>query len=506
MTENEVVVLFLLEALKKYALTDRTAIRYGRDALSFAELDRRSDAFAAWLLDAFGEDRTPVMIYGHKELDIPACMFGALKAGRGYVPVDTTFPKERAAQIAEEVRPRVIVDFYHMGFEAPAVLDAAALGEIFASGGGASRGSWIAPEEVAYILFTSGSTGRPKGVRVTAANIASFDEGVAPWFALPGEGGVCLNEISYSFDVSVCALYYALSRGMTLYTIDRATLNDTPALFAALRESGLDLWISTPSLGELCLQSEQFCTALLPRAKKFVFCGEVMTCKLGRQMLERFPGAKVYNAYGPTEATVLVTAVEVTEALCAARASLPIGYCFSNLRCEIAGLESGGYLPDGQEGELRILGGSVSPGYWNRPELNERAFFEENGVRGYRTGDLCFREAGLIYYVGRLDGQVKLNGFRVELEDVESNLTKVPNVARAAVLPVRQDGKVTGLTAFVLLEKPDGLSSLKRAKQIKEALAGTLPAYMIPRKILAVDSFPLNTNGKVDKKALAARL
>lgn len=498
--------MFLLEALKKYAATDRTAIRYREEMLSFAELDRRSDAFAAWLLDTFGDDRTPVMIYGHKELDIPACMFGALKAGRGYVPVDTTFPRERAAQIAEEVRPRVIVDFYHMGLEAETVLDAAALAEIFSSGGEPARGNWIAPEEVAYILFTSGSTGRPKGVQVTAGNIASFDRGVAPWFALPEEGGVCLNEISYSFDVSVCALYYALSRGMTLYTIDRAALNDTPVLFAALRESGISLWVSTPSLGELCLQSEQFCTALLPRAQKFVFCGEVMTCKLGRQMLERFPGARVYNAYGPTEATVLVTAVEVTEALCAARASLPIGYGFSNLRCEIADVETGRYLPDGKEGELLLLGGSVSPGYLNRPELNERVFFEENGVRGYRTGDLCYREAGLLYYLGRLDGQVKLNGFRVELEDVESNLTKVSNIARAAVLPVCQDGKVTGLTAFVLLEKPDGLPSLKRAKQIREALAGTLPAYMIPRKILAVESFPLNTNGKVDKKALAARL
>ena len=184
--------MFLLEALKKYAATDRTAIRYREDMLSFAELDRRSDAFAAWLLDTFGDDRTPVMIYGHKELDIPACMFGALQAGRGYVPVDTTFPRERAAQIAEEVRPRVIVDFYHMGLEAETVLDDAALAEMFSSGGVSARGNWIAPEEVAYILFTSGSTGRPKGVQVTAGNIASFDRGVAPWFALPEEGGVWL--------------------------------------------------------------------------------------------------------------------------------------------------------------------------------------------------------------------------------------------------------------------------------------------------------------------------
>ena len=115
-------------------------------------------------------------------------------------------------------------------------------------------------------------------------------------------------------------------------------------------------------------------------------------------------------------------------------------------------------------------------------------------------------DRGLIYYHGRLDGQVKLNGFRMELEDIENNLVRVENIARAAVLPVFQDGKVVSLTAFVLLEEPDGLPSLQRAKKIKAALAELLPSYMIPRKITAVDSFVLNTNGKIDKKALAEKL
>ena len=159
-----------------------------------------------------------------------------------------------------------------------------------------------------------------------------------------------------------------------------------------------------------------------------------------------------------------------------------------------------------REGELLLIGEAVSIGYLNRPELNAKAFFTApDGRRGYHTGDLCRMRDGCIYYLGRLDGQVKLNGFRVELEDVENNLVKVPNIARAAVLPVMQDGKVTALTAFVLLEKPDGESSLARARRIKAALGELLPAYMIPRKILAVDAFPLNTNGKIDKKQLSAR-
>lgn len=499
--------MFLLESLAAYARTDRTAIVYNGASVTFAALERQSGAFAAYLLHTLGEDRTPILIYGHKETAIPACMFGALKAGRGYIPVDTSFPPERVRQIVEEVQPKLIVDLYGIGLQAETVLDTEALEDILAGPSTAGPDNWIKPEDTAYILFTSGSTGKPKGVQITAGNLAAFMEGVSPWFDLGLDHGVFLNEISYSFDVSVCALYYALSHGMTLYTADKRTLDDPRLLFSALRESETDFWVSTPSLAEICVQSEQFCRTLLPRVKGFVFCGEVLTKKLAAQMMERFPGVPVYNAYGPTEATVLVTAAKITPAMVADPRPIPIGYAFANVQTRIVNPE-GETLPAGQAGELLLIGDSVSPGYFRRPDLNQKAFFtdEATGKRGYHTGDLCFEDQGLIYYCGRLDGQVKLNGFRVELEDVENNLVKVENIARAAVLPVFTGGKVTSLAAFVLLETPDGLKSLQRTQKIKAALKDVLPSYMIPRRIMAVDSFPLNTNGKVDKKALAAKL
>ncbi len=500
--------MFILEMLARYARTARTAIIYAGDTLSFAALEQQSNAFAQYLLDMFGEDRTPVLLYGHKQLSIPACMFGCLKAGFGYVPVDTTFPPERVRQIAEQVRPKLIVDLEGIGVDAPNVLDAAALEQVLASPARpAAREHWLRPEQTAYILFTSGSTGTPKGVQITAGNLAAFHAGVRPCFGEGLDGGRFLNEISYSFDVSVCALYEALSRGMTLYTVDKQTLSDPSRLFAALRASEIDVWVSTPSLAEICVQSEQFTRALLPRIKRFVFCGEVLTKKLAGQMFARFPGVPVLNAYGPTEATVLVTAAEMTQQMLTSQRPMPIGRAFENVQVRIVD-ETGAALPDGEAGELLLIGDSISPGYLNRPELNEAAFFtdKETGLRGYHTGDLCYADEGMLYYCGRLDGQVKLNGFRVELEDVENNLVRVENVARAAVLPVMTDGKVTSLTAFILLENPDGLSSLKRTQKIKAALAGILPSYMIPRKFVALDVFPLNTNGKVDKKALAAKL
>ncbi len=501
-------IMQFLEKLAAWAQTDRTAIVYGEERLRYAELEARSNAFAHWLLRTLGDDRSPVLLYGHKELALPACMFGALKAGRGYVPVDTSFPPERVRQIVEELRPALIVDLCGLGLEDGRVLSAGELEEILhADSEPVPPSFWIRPEQAAYILFTSGSTGRAKGVQVSAGNIAAFLEGVAPWFDSETENGVILNEISYSFDVSVCALYYGLGHGMLLYTLDRQTLSDPKRLFEALAASGVTLWVSTPSLAELCVPSERFSRALLPRVERFVFCGEVLTEKLSRQMLERFPDVQLINAYGPTEATVLVTAARVTEELLAEGPSVPIGAPFSPVRAWIAGPE-GEELPEGEEGELLLAGDCVSPGYLFRPELNARAFFTDpvSGKRGYRTGDLCFIKNGLVYYCGRLDGQVKLNGFRVELEDVENNLVKLPNIARAAVLPVLTDGKPSSLTAFVLLEAPDGLSSLKRTQRLRAALGELVPSYMIPRRIVAVDAFPLNTNGKIDKKALAALL
>lgn len=498
--------MFLLDKLEHYAGTDRIALLYHGQAVSYRTLHRQAEAFAAYLLDRFGGSDAPVLIYGHKELAIPTCMFGAIKAGHGYVPVDTTFPPERVADILEQSAPCLTVNLTDTALPAAPMIGAGELSEILAAYDGKFDGvDRIEDTHTVYTLFTSGTTGRPKGVQITARNIAAFVDGVAPWFDCGLTEGVFLNEISYSFDVSVCALYYALSRGMTLYTVDKQTLNDPKALFAALRESKIDFWVSTPSLAEFCIRSEQFSEALLPNTKKFVFCGEVLTKKLAQEMLTRFPHANIVNAYGPTETTVLVTAIDVDTALCADPRSLPIGYPFANLRAVIAAPD-GTVLPEGQDGELLIVGDCVSPGYLHRPDLNERAFFTDaqTGLRGYHTGDLCRMENGLIYYLGRMDGQVKLNGFRVELEDVERNLLRVENVARAAVVPVYEDGKTVALTAFVRLQTADGLSSLARAKKIKAALAPMLPSYMIPRKIVAVEDFPLNSNGKIDKKALSA--
>lgn len=500
--------MFLLDAIRAYAHTDRVALVNREERLTYRELDRRSDSFAAFLLEELGEDRTPILIYGEKETAFLICMMGALKAGRGYVPIDRTVPLDRAAQIVQDVRPRLVVDLG--GFDIPGPWrqkKAEELEDILSSGKTVDREHHIGPDTPAYILFTSGSTGRPKGVAITPRNLESFYNGVLPWYPAQ-EGGVVLHQISYSFDVSCCAVYAGLARGMTLFTVDHAMAADWEELFAALGRSGLTFWVSTPSFAELCLGSAAFTAELLPSLSRFLFCGEVLTHTLCDALAQRFPGTAVVNTYGPTEATVLVTAAEITEQHRDAAESIPIGGPIPGVALRLADEDGKELTEDGETGELLILGPSVGPGYFGRPDLTERAFFtdEKTGLRGYRTGDLCFRRDGLYYFCGRRDGQIKINGFRVELEDVEQNLQKMPNVLRATVVPVWDGEKAAYLGAFLLLKEPDGLTPLKRSIRLKKEAAAFLPSYMIPRKFIAVDAFPLGVSGKVDKKALAARL
>ena len=500
--------MFLLDAIRAHAHTDRVALVNREERLTYRELEKRSDSFAAFLLEELGEDRTPILIYGEKETAFLVCMMGALKAGRGYVPIDRTVPIDRAARIAQDIRPRLVADLG--GFEVAGPWRRVRVGEleeVFSSGKTVDREQDIAPDTPAYILFTSGSTGRPKGVAVTPRNLESFYQGVLPWYP-PEEGGVVLHQISYSFDVSCCAVYAGLARGMTLFTVDHKMAADWGELFAAMKKSGMTLWVSTPSFAELCLGSTAFTAALLPYLSRFLFCGEVLTHTLCDALAERFPGAAVVNTYGPTECTVLVSAAEITPKHRNAAETIPIGGPIPGTILRLADEDGREITAEEETGELLILGPSVGPGYFGRPDLTKEAFFtdEETGLRGYRTGDLCFRREGLYYFRGRGDSQVKLNGFRVELEDVEQNLQKLENVLRAAVVPVQKEEKVVYLAAFLLLKEPDGLTSLKRSIRLKKEAAAYLPGYMIPRIFTAVDAFPLNINGKVDKKALAARL
>jgi D-alanine--poly(phosphoribitol) ligase subunit 1 len=300
-------------------------------------------------------------------------------------------------------------------------------------------------------------------------------------------------------------LYLSLVTGGTLYGITKDEIGEPRQLFTTLAHSNATVWVSTPSFAQLCLYEPGFTEDLLPRLKKFLFCGETLTPEVAASLLLRFPSAEVWNTYGPTEATCATTSIQITKSILANYSPLPVGRPKpdstilvikpDNSRCE------------GEErGEIIIAGPNVSTGYLGQPELTGKAFFQLDGLRAYRTGDLGHFLDEILFFDGRLDFQIKLHGYRIELGDIESNILAIPSVLDAIVLPHFKDHQPDFLVAFLVLNEKLSLSEFEYTRSLKHELRQRLPAYMLPHKFYIIDKFPLTANGKVDRGKLAEKL
>ena len=275
--------------------------------------------------------------------------------------------------------------------------------------------------------------------------------------------------------------------------------------FNELMKSDMRLWISTPAFASMCMQDNSFNTELMPNIETMYFIGEILPTKLVVDIRERFPNVRIINSYGPTEATVAITGVDITEEMLNLNKELPIGYPMEGSIIKILD-DNNNELKEGEKGEITIYSKSVSKGYYNNDEMTKKVFFDSiidgKEYRAYKTGDLGYYKEGLLYFCGRKDFQIKLNGFRIELEDIENNLRKVSNIKNTIVLPFYRDGKVSHLVAFVILEEETRLSNLKTTLKIKEELKKYIPTYMIPKNIKILKEFPRNNNDKIDRKKL----
>lgn len=269
------------------------------------------------------------------------------------------------------------------------------------------------------------------------------------------------------------------------------------------------IWVSTPSFAGVCITESTFNEKMLPKLESMIFIGEVLPKNLAKELMERFPKTRIINGYGPTEATVAISANDVTSEMIEDSKSLPVGVVMDTTKVRIID-ENGKDVADGEKGELAIIGKSVSKGYFkNEQKTNEVFYYDEfNGEkhRAYKTGDMAYLVGDKIYYCGRKDFQIKLNGFRIEIEDIENNLRKVENVKNAVVLPVYKDEKIAYLQGIVQLEEKNELSNLKNGIRIKKDLEKFIPNYMVPRNIKIIEEFPTNINGKIDRKKLMEEL
>ena len=411
--------------------------------------------------------------------------------------------------IVEVAQPSLIIainDFPLKDVNIP-ILDLAAVQTAFAAKHPYEITHPVKGDDNYYIIFTSGTTGKPKGVQISHDNLLSFTNWMITdkEFATPARPQM-LAQPPYSFDLSVMYWAPTLALGGTLFAVPSAITQDFKQLFETILNLPIAIWTSTPSFADMAMLSEDFNAEKMPGITHFYFDGEELTVKTAQKLRARFPNARIINAYGPTEATVALSAVAITDDMLTNMKRLPIGYTKADSPTFV--IDEDG---NGEQGEIIVSGPAVSKGYMNNPEKTAEAFFEFEGLPAYHTGDVgTMTDEGLLLYGGRMDFQIKFNGFRIELEDVSQNLNKSQYVDSAVAVPrYNKDHKVQNLLAYVILK--DGVKEqfereIDITKAIKEDLQDIMMSYMMPSKFLYRDSLPLTPNGKIDIKGLISEV
>jgi amino acid adenylation domain-containing protein/non-ribosomal peptide synthase protein (TIGR01720 family) len=470
---------------------EAVALAFENEALSYGELDRRANHLAR-RLQALGcrpESRVGVLLERSPELLV--ALFGILKAGAAYVPLDPDHPTDRLAYQDKDARLQRIVTRASLADRLLGAEDRFVFLEHGDLDGGAISVP-VAPDHPAYVLYTSGSTGRPKGAVISHRAIVNRLLWMQEAFHLSAEDRV-LQKTPTSFDVSVWELFWPLAAGACLVVARPGGHRDTDYLAQLIPQEGITVLHFVPSMLQLFLEESG---AGECRTLRDVVCsGEALTPELARRFASRLGQARLHNLYGPTEAAVDVTSW-IYEAADRESDRIPIGRPIANTRIHLLD-RSFLPVPVGVPGELFIAGVNLARGYVERPDLTGERFLpdsqgSEPGGRVYRTGDLARRRGdGAIEFLGRLDHQVKIRGVRIEPGEIEAALLALPGV-REAVVAAREER----LVAYVV-----GDASIEALRQ---SLRERLPDAMMPATFVPLPALPLTANGKVDRKALPA--
>ncbi|MCA0402147.1 MAG: amino acid adenylation domain-containing protein, partial [Proteobacteria bacterium] len=487
LTPRPVHALFVEQAA---ARPEASALVCGEARLSFAELDRRSDRLAGRLIAAGVrlDDRVGLCLDNTPELVI--AMLAIHKAGAAYIALDPTYPAERRAFMIEDSAPRLVVTEAHHAATL-GLSTAQCLFPAEEAGEAAQKPALpaVLPDHTAYIVYTSGSTGRPKGVAITHRGLANLVQWHCRAFALKA-GEATSSTARFGFDAAGWEIWPALAAGACLHLVPASRAGSAEDILGWWHEQSLDTGFLATPLAEYAMGN-----ALVKPPLRTLLTG-------GDQLrLRPPPGAPfaLVNNYGPTEVTVVTS----SGAIAPEESCLHIGRPIDNLRVYI--LDNGFDLaPLGVPGELCIAGAGLARGYLNRPDLTAAAFlpdpFGPPGSRLYRSGDLArWRADGTIEFLGRVDAQISLRGYRIEPGEIENVLRGHPAVADALVI-AREDRPGDKRLVAYWIAAP----GTPETPELRAHLGPRLPDYMIPAAFIALDSFPLTANGKIDRKALPA--
>ncbi|MEY9875806.1 amino acid adenylation domain-containing protein [Streptacidiphilus sp. MAP12-33] len=482
------------------ATPDATALRYGAgaaDALSYAELDARAERFAAALtaLGAGRESRVAVLLDRGPEL--VAALLGVWKAGAAQVPVDPATPDARLRGFRYDL---AITQAAHADRLRPAAPRLLVERLPFASVA-ATRPETL-PEQLAYVLHTSGSTGTPKGVEISRAALAHYLDHAVRQYAPAGTGGApSLGSIG--FDLGLAALWAPLMTGQSVHLLPPCV---PPGELGARLLEGAPYAFLGLTPGQLALLEVQLTDNQLNSLAALVVCaGDAYPAAQAARLRRRAPGLRLAAEYGPTEATVAATACEVPESV--ARALVPLGRPLPGAVVRLLDDELRP-VPDGVVGEVWLGGAGLARGYADRPLLTADRFLPDPygppGSRLYRTGDLARHLAdGALEFTGRADEQLKINGHRVELGEVEAALAADPQVRDALVLAVDAADGGRRLAAWVV-PLPGTRAAELSVPALRDRLRTVLPTALLPSTVRVVEELPLTGHGKRDKAALAA--
>jgi len=503
----------------------RSALELRELSLSYEQLWNYAGKITACIKAAVEPSERTVAVLADRSVAAYGGILGVLGAGRGYVPLNPKFPMERTLFMLRASHCRTLVVGRECAdtvakllphFEKPLRLiipddDWEPAGDLSAHHVVTARklpkaadpnDPAIEGNDTAYLLFTSGSTGVPKGVAVSHSNAITYMEYAARRFGIHA-GDRCSQNFDLTFDLSVHDLFTCWDGGATLCPYPEQTL--TPATF--VDELGLTVWFSVPSVAMFASKLGMLQPGAFPTLRWSLFCGEALSASVAGAWQLAASNSIVENLYGPTEATIAITNYRWDPAHSPSECVsglVPIGWPFEGQQVSVVN-EDLEPVPRGESGELCLGGSQVTRGYLNDPEKTVRSFVRLRETRDqtwYRTGDLVRQdERGCLYYLGRRDFQVKVNGYRVELQEIDLVLREAAGTELAVAIPwPLSEGSASGIVGV--------LSGSDRARDLEiiAACEARLPRYMVPNQLCHISQMPLNVNGKIDRGKITEML
>jgi amino acid adenylation domain-containing protein len=516
----------LSSRFQRSALSFRTrpALEVDGQILTYEDLYNKAVSLAATLAKHSATQGPPLTaVFAYRSVTAFAGILGAVLRGHGYVPLNRTFPTDRTRTMlnrskcsslivdreSESQLERILTDVSERFLiilpdrdDVDEVAHRWPQHVVIGARDLERPPSWRPPRQsldaIAYLLFTSGSTGIPKGVMVSNGNVGHYVDWTVKRYGITEEDRVSQN-FDLTFDLSAHDMFVAWNCGACVCCPTQKQAIK-PGTF--INESRLSIWFSVPSTAVFMRRLGQLKPGMYPNLRLSLFCGEALTVETVNQWAIAAPNSIIENIYGPTELTIACTAYRwhaVKSPAESEQGVVPIGEPFDGMDALIVD-EQLSEVPDGRDGELLMTGPQLTLGYWQDEEKTQRSFVVPRGRSQtyYRTGDRVRRSmnGGPILYIGRMDNQIKILGHRVELAEIEAAVREISGVDGIVAIgwPVTPSG-ADGVEVFLQTDPID-------TKSLKEKVRSRLPFYMVPRTIHQLSKFPLNANGKYDRRAL----